>query len=155
MSNIIFISLGSNLGDRLSNLEKSKKMLQADENIKIIKESSVLETEPVDFWDQPFFFNQTIQISSSYEPVELLKRLKEIEKKMGREKTINKGPRIIDLDILFYNNFSFDSSELKIPHPQILNRNFFVDQLLELDSEIFYPPLNKKLREVVLNEYNS
>ncbi|MDY6933820.1 MAG: 2-amino-4-hydroxy-6-hydroxymethyldihydropteridine diphosphokinase [Spirochaetota bacterium] len=136
---LVYIGLGSNVGNRSLNLENSIYELIQYSSIKLIRMSSVEETRPVDFLDQPMFLNQVIGIETDIEPFELLEILKGIELKLGRTKTLPKGPRIIDMDILLYDDVILKTEVLKIPHPQIKSRGFIMKHLLELDSNIVDP----------------
>ena len=142
----VFIGLGSNLGNREKNISKAKNSL-IDSGIKILKESSILETDPVIVLDQPKFLNQIIVIETDISPLELLENLKSIEISIGRKKTTPKGPRIIDIDILLYNNHIIDEYKLRIPHPEIKNRKFILDHLAELEPDLTDPITGKKYSE--------
>ncbi len=142
----VFIGLGSNLGNREENISKAKKLLN-DSGSAILKESSILETDPVIVLDQPKFFNQIIIIETELSPIKLLENLKSIEISIGRIKTIPKGPRIIDIDILLYNDHIIDKDKLRIPHPEIKNRKFILDHLAELDPDLTDPITGKKYTE--------
>ncbi len=141
---LIYIGLGANLGDRSTNIKNAKDELIRFSSIKIIKESAILETEPVDFMGQPRFLNQAILIQSDLTPLELLRNLKKIETKIGRKKTVPKGPRIIDMDILLYDDVIVDTEELKIPHEEIKNRRFVLEHLIEIDPDIADPLTGEK-----------
>lgn len=144
---LVFIGLGTNLGRKMENLNEALKLLRSDTKIEIIKESSILKTEPVDYIDQPDFMNQIIKARTDYKPHDLLNALKNIEAVMGRDSTIPKGPRIIDLDILLYDNIIIDNDTLTIPHPEIKNRKFILDHLVELDPDIIDPVTKTKYRD--------
>ncbi len=135
----VFIGLGSNLGDRQVNLAEACRLLLSIKGISLLKKSSIEETKPVDFLEQPDFLNQIIQIKTLIDPLELLNITKKIENGLGRVKTIPKGPRIIDLDILLYDDLIMNSPELTIPHPQIKNRKFILKHLIEIDPELADP----------------
>ena len=135
----VFIGLGSNLGDREANLQTALGMIAAAEGLTLKQVSSVLETEPVDYLDQPFFLNSMAVVETDLSPDELLKTLKDIELKMGRQKTIPKGPRVIDLDIILYGDLVLKSENLVIPHPERFNRFFIVRHLNELDPKLRDP----------------
>ncbi|MDA3822023.1 MAG: 2-amino-4-hydroxy-6-hydroxymethyldihydropteridine diphosphokinase [Bacteroidales bacterium] len=145
---MIYIGLGTNLGDRNENLKKARLLISSHENIKILKESSVLETEPVDFLDQPAFLNQIIAVNTYLSPENLLRFLQSIELNMGKKVIFPKGPRLIDLDILLYNNLILTSSDLEIPHPGIKKRDFILKHLVELDVELRDPVSDILYREV-------
>ncbi len=142
----VFIGLGSNLGNREENISKAKNLL-IDSGIKILKESSILETDPVIVLDQPKFLNQIIVIETVLSPVELLEKLKSTEISIGRKKSIPRGPRIIDIDILLYNNHIIEEYNLRIPHPEIKNRKFILDHLAELEPDLTDPITGKKYSE--------
>ncbi len=143
----VFIGLGSNLGECYINLTRAKELL-IKENIKIIKESSITETDPVDFLEQPRFLNQIILVQTSLSPENLLKVLNKIEKNLGRKKVIPKGPRIIDLDILLYANNIINEKNLIIPHPAIKERKFILKHLIELEPDLKNPEDGELYREV-------
>ena len=135
----VYIGLGTNLGNKYKNISDAINHISASEKISIIKKSSIKETDPVDYLDQPVFLNQIILIETTIEPEELLQLLNKIEVQMGREKTIPKGPRIIDLDILLYNDLIYNSEKLTIPHQEIKNRDFILEHLVELDDKLVDP----------------
>lgn len=129
----VYLLLGTNLGDRQKNLQKVKEYIQALG--KIEEESKVMETKPVGFSADQDFLNQVIIIETKRSPISLLKDVKKVEQKMGRVYTKPKegekySSRIIDIDILMYNDVLFDSENLVIPHPQVRNR-YFVEELLQ------------------------
>ncbi len=146
---LAYIGLGSNLGDRLENLKNAIRYLESHEQISVIKKSSILETDPVDFLNQPRFLNQVILIETALSPHDLLNKLQRAEIDLGREKTVHKGPRIIDLDILLYDKLILDSENLTIPHPQIKNRNFVIKHLVELDPGLVEPVSGKKYKNLL------
>ncbi|MDP2939112.1 MAG: 2-amino-4-hydroxy-6-hydroxymethyldihydropteridine diphosphokinase [Candidatus Omnitrophota bacterium] len=130
-----FIGIGSNLGDREKNIKSAIKLLKKSK-IKILKESSLIETKPIGFSKQGKFLNGVLQIETKLEPQKLLQTLKSIEKKLGRIKTFKNGPRTIDLDILTYNDKVIKSRNLTIPHPRIFKRSFVINPLKEISPEI-------------------
>jgi 2-amino-4-hydroxy-6-hydroxymethyldihydropteridine diphosphokinase len=145
----IYIGLGTNIGRREENLLKAIEKLGSIDEIEITGRSSVMETEPVDYLDQPSFLNQVVRISTTLEPGRLLDLLKGIEADMGRESSIPKGPRVIDLDILLYEERVIKTETLTIPHPEIINRSFVLKHLLELDPDLVDPATAIKYREAV------
>lgn len=158
MTDKIYILLGSNLGNRKQNLETAIFKLQQRVDICINRVSSVYETEPIDLQDNGnSFLNQVIEISFDGFPENLLTTLEIIEFEMGRKNKGNYQSRIIDLDILFFNDRIVNSKTLKIPHKEILNRPFAMIPLLELESDLVHPEekilvshfLNKKNRNDV------
>jgi len=143
----VFIGLGSNLDNRLDNIERAKKELIFN-GIEIIGASTIDNTKPVDFLNQPDFLNQVILVETGLKPNDLLKLLQKIEIKIGRKKVILKGPRIIDLDILLYEDIILDIEGLKIPHPEIKNRDFILKHLIEINPDITDPELKIMYKDV-------
>ena len=129
--NECYIGLGSNLGDRLSYLLRAVKLL-SETNIKIEKISSVFETAPQNFLQQPKFLNCILQISTTLQPLELLNICQSIEAIIGKNKTIAFGPRNIDIDILMFNDEKVNMPNLVIPHPRMTSRNFVLTPLYEI-----------------------
>ena len=132
--NRIILSIGSNVGDRLKNIQISLKELSTICEIKII--SSLYDSLPRIYEDQDNFFNLVLEIDYKKTPQDLLKDIKKIEKSMGREETFRYGPRLIDIDIIFFNNIEIQDEELIIPHYDWMNRRFVVEPLSELYQEI-------------------
>jgi 2-amino-4-hydroxy-6-hydroxymethyldihydropteridine diphosphokinase len=128
------LGLGPYLGDTASNLDRALRHLS--ENITILKKSSLYETEPVGFKDQPWFLNMVVEAETDLSPSELLGVTQGIEKDMKRVKTIVNGPRIIDIDILLYNDERVDAEGLTIPHPRMRERAFVMVPLLEISPEL-------------------
>ena len=127
----VYLSLGSNLGDRGAILQTAIASL-AKAGVRVKKISSFYETEPVDYLDQPWFVNCVVEGETALVPLELLKELHKIEAQLGRKKEFAKGPRLLDVDILLYGNETIDSPELQIPHPRMLQRNFVLAPLAEI-----------------------
>jgi 2-amino-4-hydroxy-6-hydroxymethyldihydropteridine diphosphokinase len=144
---IVYIGLGTNLGDRFQNLARAKELL-ISRGVIIEAESPVDETDPVDFYDQPKFLNQVIRISTNHSPLDLLDLLLGIETMMGRIRNISKGPRIIDLDILLYGNLILNEDRLTIPHSAICKRDFVLRHLISLDPDLCDPLSGKTFSEV-------
>lgn len=136
---LAYIGLGSNLGNREKQLEKAIAAIASSLPAVILKKSSIIETEPVDYLDQPRFLNQIIMIETNLQPLNLLQRLQQIEADLGRIKSFPKGPRTIDLDILLYDDIAVKTDVLTIPHPEIKNRKFILKHLVELDPELTDP----------------
>ena len=129
---IAFIALGSNLGDRQKNIDLAKGLFK-ENKIKILKESSVIETDPVGGPKQDKYLNAVVKTETLLSPFELLKTLLAIENKLGRTREIKFGPRTIDLDILLYGNRKINSEELIVPHPRMLQRDFVLIPLNEIE----------------------
>jgi dihydroneopterin aldolase / 2-amino-4-hydroxy-6-hydroxymethyldihydropteridine diphosphokinase len=134
----VYLGLGTNLGDRFQNLYHAREYIKA-EDIRIEAESTIDETDPVDFLNQPKFLNQIILVSTALAPRNLLNVLNRIEQMMGRIPSIDKGPRLIDIDILLYNNDIINEEGLTIPHPEIRNRDFVMKHLVELNPQLRDP----------------
>lgn len=135
---IVFLSLGSNVGDRENNLRAAIAALP-ELDVKIKKVSSIYETEPVDLLEQPWFLNCVVEGETAAPPVELLKKLRELERRMGSKKLVARGPRLIDLDILVYGQQTIDSPELQVPHPRMLLRRFVLAPLAEIAPGLKHP----------------
>ncbi len=130
---ICYLGVGSNLGDRRETIKSAVKEINALEGIKVIKSSKIIETDPVGGpARQGKYLNSALKIRTNLTPFTLLKRLKQIEKKLGRKKTVRFGPRTIDLDILFYGNKIINRKNLKIPHPKIFEREFVIKPLMQI-----------------------
>lgn len=130
---ICYIGVGSNLGDRHSNIKSAVKKIDALKDTKVVKISGIIETKAVGGpAGQPKFLNAALKIKTKLPPLSLLKKLKNIEKELARRKTVRFGPRTIDLDILFYGDKIIDKETLKIPHPRIFEREFVIKPLLEV-----------------------
>jgi 2-amino-4-hydroxy-6-hydroxymethyldihydropteridine diphosphokinase len=132
MKKKVYISIGSNIGNREVNILKSLIKLEKIDSIEIINVSSFYETEPVGFTEQDIFVNCAVEINTILKPYELLKVLKEIEVNLGREMLFRWGPRNIDLDIIFYENLKIKSDILQIPHKEYTNRNFVLIPIFEM-----------------------
>jgi 2-amino-4-hydroxy-6-hydroxymethyldihydropteridine diphosphokinase len=135
---IVFLSLGANVGDREKNLRTAIAALP-ELGVKIKKVSSIYETEPVDLLEQPWFLNCVVEGETIVPPVELLKKLRELEKRMGSKKLVANGPRLIDLDISVYGQHTIDSPELQVPHPRMLLRRFVLAPLAEIAPDLKHP----------------
>lgn len=149
MKSKVFIALGSNIGNLKENLNNAVKKLA--EFGKVKKVSSFYKTKPQGFLDQADFLNGVCQIETNLSPQDLLKKLKETEKEMGRQKTFKDGPRLIDLDIIYYDNIVFNASDLIIPHPRAHERIFVMKGMLEIAPDFVHPILKKSTREIIEN----
>jgi 2-amino-4-hydroxy-6-hydroxymethyldihydropteridine diphosphokinase len=143
-----YIGIGSNVGDRRASCIEAVGLLrQAGQTI--LKQSSLYETEPWGMKDQPRFINMAIEIQTDLPPTELLSLLKKIEIEMGRVHTGRWGPRVIDLDILLYEDLVITGSELQIPHPVMHERAFVLKPLAEIAPEEIHPVLLKRIDELL------
>lgn len=134
---VVYLSLGTNLGNRLENLKHALGSLK--EFCQVVSTSSVYETDPWGFEDQPIFYNQVVRIETGLEPLPLLRAIKNIELEMGRIPSFKYGPRLIDIDILMYDKLMITSVELTIPHPQIKSRAFVLSPLVEIAPDLIIP----------------
>lgn len=144
-----FLGLGSNLGDREDNLHRALGEIVASVEVSLLKASSVEETEPVDYLDQPPFLNQVVLIETGLEPLDLLHLMQNVEDSMGRRRIFPKGPRIIDIDLLLYEDLILNIRDLILPHPEIKNRDFVMRHLLEIEGNLRDPETNKSYREIM------
>ncbi len=139
MNNVVYISIGSNQGEREKYLHLAVTELDQLDNITVEKVSSIYETEPVDYLDQPRFLNMVVKITTSLSPTELLQVTQMIENKGERTRSIRFGPRTLDLDILLYNQENIKLSYLQIPHPRMLERAFVMIPLIEIAPSLILP----------------
>ena len=142
----VFLSLGSNLGDREAFLNDALERLEAA-GVRTVRRSSIHETEPQDFRDQPWFLNMAVEVETDLAPLALLGTIQKIEAEMGRQRSIPKGPRTIDIDILFYANLVIATPELEIPHPRLTERRFVLDPLSEIAPDLMHPVTGKTVSE--------
>lgn len=144
---LAYLSLGSNVGQRELHLREAISRLNGVGTVVSI--SSFYETEPVEVTDQAWFLNCAVALETSQAPLELMKNLLDIERKMGRVRDRKKGPRTIDIDILFFGDSILDSTELTIPHPAMHERRFVLEPLSEIAPEARHPVLKKTVRELL------
>jgi len=151
--NGIFLSLGSNLGERQNNIKQALIMLENHRDIIILKESSIYETKPYGVIEQNDFLNIAIKINTSCSPEDLLRKVKWIEKKIGRIQGERWGPRIVDIDILFYHQLVFNSKDLIIPHLDLQNRDFVLVPMVEIAPDFIHPIFNMNMQQLLANFY--
>ncbi|MFJ8066737.1 2-amino-4-hydroxy-6-hydroxymethyldihydropteridine diphosphokinase [Psychrobacillus sp. NPDC096426] len=146
--NRVYLSLGSNIGDRLLFLQQAVRSLQGVKGVKVSQVSSVYETDPVGYVDQDAFLNIVVELETSMTPLELLKKCNEIEAELGRTREIHWGPRTVDLDILLYNEEVVETENLIIPHPRMSERGFVLIPLVEINSDLREPRTNRSFIEL-------
>lgn len=149
----VYLSLGSNVGDRETHLARARQRLSSDD-IHILRASALYETEPRDFADQAWFLNQVVEIETDLFPKQLLSRVQKIERALGRLPTRPKGPRTIDIDILLYGDTILSNPGLEIPHARLADRRFVLEPLAELAPELRHPRTNSTVREMLAQVRN-
>jgi len=149
---IAYIGLGSNLGRKKANIRRAVKLLSKKKDIKILKVSSLYETEPVGYVKQDWFVNTCLKAETNLSPRQLLNTLKDIEKQLKKKKKfIRWGPRTVDLDILLYDNLRLKTKDLVIPHPEMHKRAFILIPLIELEPNLVHPKKRKSILELLAN----
>ena len=144
----IYLSLGSNVGDRQGNLRKAVERL-ASLDVRVLRESRIYETEPMDFKDQAWFLNQVVEAETALFPMQLLTRIGRVEHELGRVRTRPNGPRTIDIDILYYAAAVVNTPRLEIPHPRMAERRFVLVPLAELAPELRNPVTHRSVRQML------
>ena len=144
-----YVALGSNLGDKEANLRRALELL-IERGVEIVKTSTFISTEPYGVTDQPTFLNGVCEVRTSLEPLALLHILLAIEQEMGRVRLRHWGERNIDLDLLLYEDVVMDTPELKLPHPDMQNRDFVLLPLAEIAPELIHPAIGKSISELVI-----
>ena len=147
MAHLVYLSLGSNVGDREAQLQEARAKLAAVG--RVVAESSFYETEPVEFTQQPWFLNCVLALETSKTPQELIAAVLRIEVEMGRRRMQKKGPRTIDIDILLFGNSVIDMPGLTVPHPAMHERRFVLQPLAEIAPDVLHPVLKKKVRDLL------
>ncbi len=161
------------MGDRSKNISRAVELLEGNKKIRIREKSSIYETEPVGGPPQGYFLNQVIEIETNLAPQDLLRSLLEIERKLGRKRGVDSvrdktpkmsalpsagisngvrwGPRLIDLDILLFDDLILKEFDLEIPHPRLARRKFILVLLAEINSELYHPVLKRKIRDILID----
>lgn len=150
---IAYLGLGSNVEDKRENLRLARAWLQTPA-VKIVRESSIYRTSPVDYLEQDWFFNQVLAVETSLTPAELMAHCLSVENKIGRERTFDKGPRTIDIDLLFYDSEIINHFDLVVPHPRIAERKFVLVPMAELAPDFVHPLLMKPIRALLAERAN-
>ena len=142
----VYLALGSNLGDRLTNLKQAIASLPPQ--MEVQAKSFVYETPPWGYEDQPKFLNQVIKARTYLDPEPLLKHLKRLEVALGRKESFPNGPRLIDIDILFYDDLVLKTALLTIPHPRLHERGFVLLPLMDINPNLVHPVFKKSVRDM-------
>jgi len=144
----VYLSLGSNLGDRAAQIESALARL-AEENVRIVKRSSFYETEPVEFLAQGWFLNIAVEAETELMPRQLLRVIRQIERELGRKRIVRSGPRTIDIDILLLGANIMSAADLEIPHPRMTERRFVLVPMAEIAPTIRHPVLRLTMTELL------
>lgn len=147
MPKLVYLSLGSNVGDRSAQLRDALGRLSAIGHVVAV--SSVYETEPMEFTQQPWFLNCAVLLETDKTPQELMTAILGIEEEMGRRPVQKKGPRSIDIDILLFGDMIMESKDLTIPHPAMHQRRFVLEPLAEIAPEVLHPAFKRTIRELL------
>ena len=144
----VYLSAGSNIGDRVANLRAASNALPPA-GVRVKQISAIYETEPVDYLDQAWFMNCVVEADTELPAPALLESLRAIETQMGRKKDFPKGPRLIDLDILLYGSETIDTPDLEVPHPRMLQRRFVLVPLSEIAPDFKHPAWNATVAQLL------
>ncbi len=156
MSHTVYLSLGSNLGDRETNICRALRMISDMEGFEMIAQSAIYITEPIDMEDDtPQFMNMVVKGQFKYTPVELLSNLQKIETRLGRTEKGNYKPRAIDIDILLFGDNIIDTDRLTVPHKKMTERGFVLVPLLQIEPDIIHPATDERFDSYLTEEYRN
>lgn len=144
---IIYLALGTNMGNRVQNLKDAIAALSPQMEVKA--KSHIYETPPWGYEDQPWFLNQVLKVQTYLAPEPLLKHIKRLETALGRKVSFRNGPRLIDIDILFYDDLVLDTPLLTLPHPRLHERGFVLLPMMDLAPDFVHPVMQKSVREML------
>lgn len=143
---VVYLGLGSNIGDREAHINAALQLLS--EKFTIKKKSPLYHTEPIGYPNQEWFLNGVVEIETDVDPRHLLSSLQSMERSLGRVKTMKNGPRIIDIDILFYGDLIMKTKNLIIPHPLLQERLFVLQPMMDLNPDFIHPVLKKSIQQL-------
>jgi 2-amino-4-hydroxy-6-hydroxymethyldihydropteridine diphosphokinase len=143
----VYLSLGSNIGDRAANLKQATERLQDVGTV--VAASSLYETDPVEVEQQPMFLNCALAMETELTPWQFLSQILALEQSMGRRRTQLKGPRTIDIDIVFFGDAVIDTSDLTVPHPAMHQRRFVLEPMAEIAPDAIHPVFKSYVRELL------
>jgi 2-amino-4-hydroxy-6-hydroxymethyldihydropteridine diphosphokinase len=144
----VYLSLGSNLGDRAAHIERALVRL-GDERVRIVRRSSFYQTEPVEFIEQGWFLNIAVEAETELMPRQLLRVIRGVERELGRKRIVKSGPRTIDIDILLFGANIVNAAELEIPHPRMTERRFVLVPMVEIAPSLRHPALRSTMTELL------
>lgn len=145
---ISYLSLGSNLGDRRLYMQQAREAIEAMEATKLLKQTEVIETKAWGRTDQPDFLNSVLKVDTELTAAQLLSKCLQIEQNLGRKRTVKWGARVIDIDILLYEDEVIDSAQLTIPHPGLTERKYLLDLMMKMDADLLHPTEHKTIKEL-------
>ena len=151
----VYISIGSNLDSPKANVHRCIEAIKKTDKITFKNSSHFYLTSPMDYFDQPKFVNCCVQLETELDPIIFLQTMQAIEKKIGKEKQFESGPRKIDIDILLFDDLVLIQNELRIPHPRLHQRRFVLIPLMDLNKTLLHPELNQTVEEILKNLPNN